>query len=271
MRTLVIPDIHTRWKIADAIIDYEDPDITVALGDYFDSFSDYANPSLNTKTATWLKEKLKDPKFIGLLGNHDIHYKHASRIVKCSGYSDTKDTLINAILTHEDWAKLKWFHVIDGWLLTHAGLSAQHLPPISYFKDGFNLNTLIKWLNRETLTAEKFLQVSRYYWVYGAGYSRGGNFPVGGINWCDFRDEFNPIEGIKQIFGHTEIGVPQWLKGLPLANSLDVADWDKLKFTNTEHDWNLCLDTCNKFYVIIKDGIPEIKEFSEIIKHKNLS
>ena len=40
MKTLIIPDIHTRFDVAESFIDKERPDNVVFLGDYFDTFDD---------------------------------------------------------------------------------------------------------------------------------------------------------------------------------------------------------------------------------------
>ncbi|MEK6878866.1 MAG: metallophosphoesterase family protein, partial [Nanoarchaeota archaeon] len=71
-KTLIISDIHTHIGKADKIIKFEKADLNILVGDYFDEF--YDNPQINSDAADWLNFKLKDPKFVCLMGNHDIHY-----------------------------------------------------------------------------------------------------------------------------------------------------------------------------------------------------
>jgi len=183
--------------LASKIIDKEKADKVVLLGDHFDDF--YDTVEMNKSTASWVKHRLELPHFTFLLGNHDAVYRWLS-IPRCSGWDKKKHEAINSVLTTEDWNKFKLFEVVDGWLLTHAGLTAHNVHPKA--KD------IIKWLGIE---CEKAVKAPSTHWLLAAGRARYGSEDFGGITWCDANEEFVPIEGIKQCFGHTPLqGGPKW-------------------------------------------------------------
>lgn len=189
-RTVIIPDIHNRFAVAEAIISSEKPDKVVFLGDYFDSYWD--NLDMAYQTALWLKESMKDPNRIHLLGNHDLSY--LDRNFACAGYSEAKLFWISKAKV--DLSKLKLYTWIDDkWLCTHAGLS------YDFFKAYANdFDTVDSFL--ETHVIDPGLKVR----LYDCSRFRGGWNAFGGIIWCDY-DEFKDIPDTKQIFGHTVGGV----------------------------------------------------------------
>lgn len=225
---MIVPDIHLKWKRAEEAIREEGPDQIIFLGDYFDDFDD--TPLQNFECAVWLRKSLEDPKRIHLFGNHDLMYAYPTRSLRCSGYSDDKYTVINTELGFRDWSKLK-FHVwLDDWLLTHAGLDLSYLPRNMKIGKKFK-----NWLVEEEAKAHRALNVQEPHWFYGAGQARGGRYPTGGIVWCDYLREFQPIPGLKQIFGHTPV---TWVPR--------VAE-------------EICLDTHLNHYALYKKGKMEIK------------
>jgi predicted phosphodiesterase len=232
MKTLVIGDIHTAHKEAQAIIDVVKADKVVCLGDLFHQFSDTVEQ--NVETAKWLKSHLKD--YIFILGNHDqSHLFNGWPALSCSGWTLAKDEAVNKILTKRDWKKFKLFHVVEGWLLTHAGLTAYKVPE----NIKHNMNDIVAWLEIEVKSA---LADPRASWVFAAGRSRGGRAEYGGLTWADVNEDFEPIDNIKQLFGHTPAREPYII--------------------NKE---NICIDSnFDKHlhhYVIIEEGKLTIKEW----------
>ena len=94
MKTLIVPDIHNKIIEAESIIDHERPDNIVFLGDYFDDFND--SPIIAQQVAEWLKQSLKKPNRIHLIGNHDICYM-TNGDQKCSGWDGAKQMFINKV------------------------------------------------------------------------------------------------------------------------------------------------------------------------------
>jgi hypothetical protein len=211
MKTLIIPDIHTNYKLAEKIISKEKADKVVFLGDYFDEFDD--NSSIAANVASWLKESLCDPTRIHLFGNHDVNYAFHHESYKCSGYSAGKDISINSILNEHDWKKLKLFTWVGSWLCTHAGVHPY------WYNTPTNFKVWLEEICEQSLKqafkhqpAQPFLR---------AGYSRWGTEKVGGIIWCD-SDEFVPINNVNQIFGHSKVPTPQWYNKVNISTNICI-------------------------------------------------
>ena len=184
MKTIIIPDIHNKFDIAESIIEKEKPDNVVFLGDYFDSFDD--SVEIAYQTAAWLKESLEKPNRIHLLGNHDLSYKDTR--FACSGFSEAKLAALKQIKI--DLSKLEHYCWVGDWLCTHAGLSNE------FYKEygmGRTVNDFLQIFSQNKEGREK---------LYECSPNRGGLDRFSGIVWCDY-SEFEDIPGIKQIFGHT--------------------------------------------------------------------
>lgn len=231
IKVLIFSDPHVDWMGANSIIEKESADKVICLGDYFDSHI-IESVEENRKMAIWLKEQLNNnPNFVGLQGNHDNSYRYTHRFLKCSGYSESKDSAINAILKPEDWSKLLYCVKVDDCLLTHAGLHHTLIP-----KELSNVNEIYNWLLKEVESAEKALANAKSHWIYQVGRCRGGWEDVGGIFWQDVNREFIGSK-IKQIFGHT----------YQRSNTIKVIDN------------SYCIDTHLNNWITITDGKLEIK------------
>jgi len=57
--------------------------------------------------------------------------------------------------------------------------------------------------------------------LHNIGWARGGRSRAGGIFWCDFNDEFIPIPGVNQIFGHTAYGGRNGIRTMHTEDSLN--------------------------------------------------
>jgi len=204
MQTLIVPDIHNKIDKVDKIIQHVDVERIIFLGDYFDDFGD--TPLDAERTAYWLKDSLSKPNRVHLVGNHDLAVMIDNPVTWCSGYTKQKSKAINRILNSYHWRQLKYYHKMDGWLLSHAGISAKF---VKYFQDNLNKNNIIKFLDHQIKIGLERIKKKESSYFFGAGYCRGGQFPCGGILWCDFNQEFEPIKGVKQIFGHTIIDKPR--------------------------------------------------------------
>jgi hypothetical protein len=245
--TLIIPDLHHKWEVAEKIIKIVSPDETIFLGDYFDSFDETS--SMVSDMADWLVQSVKNPNRIHLFGNHDIHYAYANRYFQCSGYEQWKYFHINDIVKHDTWDKLKHYHVLDNmWLLTHAGLHEYFIP--NEIKALVNDKPTMFIKLKEFLDAEIIKGMRNQSWIFQAGYIRSGNQLYGGIDWCDSR-EFIPTKGLHQIFGHTVHSHIRW-KNIYYNQKDQIVHYrwyppsDNLK--NPEHSYNVCIDTGTSHY-----------------------
>lgn len=122
-----------------------------------------------------------------LLGNHELSYRMQHH--RCSGWDHHRASVMRKYSQYiTDF--FKPFLMIEGMLITHAGLTKQ-------LWDEFNL------------TEESVARELTKWWpddkspMHYVGRARGGIAPYGGIFWCDFNMEFIPVPGLTQIFGHT--------------------------------------------------------------------
>jgi len=231
-RTLILSDIHNNWEKAEKIIRHEMPDKIVFLGDYFDDFGD--DYRVASETAGWLVASLSIPNRTHIMGNHDTNYAFSRRSYKCSGYEAGKDYAISEIIKESDWRKLPLYAWVDNWLCSHAGV---HTHFYTKYGNGKDFKTWLKETCGEALETAFANEPAKP--ILMAGMSRGGRELHGGIDWCD-ADEFIPVEGINQIFGHTPQRKPRWIDaGSPLT----------LKYSR-----NLCLDVSHCNYYVLHDS-----------------
>lgn len=237
MKSLIFFDVHNRSVFVEEVIKEEkNVDRVILAGDYFDSWGD--NPQLNELTAHWVKTC----GYETMMGNHDLHYAYPLNDTICSGFTEEKCKAINSVMTKDDWEKLKFVRWVDGWLITHAGLHPSHIHP--KIKDN---EQLAQWLVQEEEKAKICLKANRPHWFFGVGRSRGGYWNVGGLVWCDFNLDFEPVPGVNQMFGHTIVAAPT-----PVEYN---GEGGKSK------SW--AMDTNSNHYAVITDGQVEIKVRNE--------
>lgn len=227
MDTLVVSDIHQKHEKAQRIIDNVPHDRVVFLGDYFDDYND--TPQNSYDTAVWVKQRMEEhPEDEFLIGNHDVPYLFGP--VQCSGFSVQKKAAIKHAVgdLQKFRSRMKLAVWVDGWLLTHAGL-CNGLHPAA------DVNRL---LSKEIAACMAQLEANNPHYLVEAGADRGGWRRHGGITWVDYR-KFQPIPGVKQLFGHT--------LGLQPRNNGD----------------NWCIDTKLDHYALIKDGELSVHEAAE--------
>jgi len=247
-RVLIVADPHQDMARLRHILGEEKYDLCLVLGDWWDSF-DYDTDRDVRATCEVLKQHIYKPNFFTLFGNHDLHYLFDNKYTICSGYEGRKHKVIKSSLGNELGEirdKFKWYFWIDDYLCTHAGIHQYHIPPMTELtKPGISA-----WLDDQAGFADRSIISDNYHWFYLAGAARGGRVNFGGITWLDFNREFKPIEGIKQIVGHTTQKC--------VLNHIDDGNVDLTKSND------LCID-CNLVeYLIIEDGKLEVKKFKEL-------
>lgn len=233
MKTLIIPDIHTKYKLAESIINREKPDRIVFLGDYFDDF--YESFDTTDKTAKWLADSLQEKNRIHLVGNHDLNYFNNNPKIKCSGYEHVKHEIIDYYKIQ--WRKLEPFCWVDDWLCTHAGFSD------TLYRDLTDSLSVSKIIEESRKDLENIDDENYEFRFLNAGAIRGGTATTGGIVWCDY-SEFVDIPGIKQIFGHTR------------GNKVR-----RVKSKDSEH---ICLDTVLQNYAVHENHVMTVKKVTDL-------
>ncbi len=196
-RTLIIPDVHHKHKIAQSIIDHVQADHIIHLGDHQDNFGDTVGHAVNT--ARWTRDRLDAGDTI-LLGNHDLPYwfwndKHDWGC----GWTPDKHRAIQSIITRERRCEFKLWVECEGWVLSHAGFTSMYADLIPHH-DIFMEETL--WYG------------STHQLIYHVGARRGGRGSGGGVLWLDWLDLMLSNPPLKQIVGHTPHANFQTYRGL---------------------------------------------------------
>lgn len=198
MKVLILGDIHGRdiWK---KIIEVENPDKIIFMGDYFDSFDISGVEQLNNFVDIILFKKNSDKEVVLLYGNHDHHYMRVNETY--SGYQGPMQFYFENELREAIKAGfIQMAHVHDDLLFTHAGVSSKwlekHLPNTT-------MDTLVQDLN------DLFLYTPRVYNF--AGVDPYGNSPLASPIWIRmkalYRANKNHIisDTYTQIVGHTAL------------------------------------------------------------------
>ena len=244
MQLLVIPDLHENLNFLKYILAVEDTanfDHVVLLGDYFDQRDD--QPSTNddlicvAKTILGMKEVLGDKLHL-LCGNHDLPY-YALRPACGDNAGEPNRTIghwmdatthgraeaINSVWDGHFWRTLKGAVLLDGWLLSHAGVDA-------------------RWWPREGKTPADRMQQFAKNWqqaldsifretenpLFTVGRARGGTKDVGGPLWLDWDAEFEDNLEVPQIAGHTRCA------------------------KETQKGRSYCIDMMQGAYAVVEDG-----------------
>ncbi len=240
MRTLILPDVHDRVSQAQAIIQSVAHDQLILLGDFFDDWGTGIEEA--TATAAQVKVWLNDPKVTCLLGNHDMSYgwSFLNDRFRCSGFTEDKFIAINKLLLDEDWQKFKTHAWLNGdtnpWLVTHAGFHPSFLTgPEVTGRDQIDAQCQEAWNN---------LNLGVRHPLLGAGFTRWGDQLAGGLCWLDWHDEFQPIQGVNQLVGHT---CGKTVRSMVVPGSR-----------------NVCLDTDLKDYAVFVDGTMTVHRVGDL-------
>jgi len=198
MKILVIGDIHNKIARAEYICSKFPDHLKVFVGDYFDDFGD--TPMEAEQTALWLKESLKKDDRIHLMGNHDFPYYVNSQYphrIYCSGFSTSKQLLIEKVLNREDWNKVKYYYHGHGWFISHAGFTLHWwADPLTGLVDPGSID---KILSKSLLELERGMEPLA---LWAADFFRGGRNHKGGLLWNDWHN-LDYIPNFNQIVGHT--------------------------------------------------------------------
>jgi hypothetical protein len=269
MKCLIIPDIHNHHVVAENLITSISPDQTIFLGDYFDDFNDtYAHVCA---TAEWLAWSVNQPNRFHIVGNHDVHYWFPhNNDCRCGGFEIGKSQCINDFMKPEHWNKLKFFHVLGDWFLTHGGIHPYWIDPVKFRKDEpvrITKEALVKRLEHDSIDCVKQLTAGKWHWFNIAGFSRSSSPYVGGVTWCDFNQEFHPIRGVHQIVGHTpDKERVKWLILKENDDAVYAPESAKPELSN-KTSFNVCLDSypALKWYAIYENKELKIKNTKDSI------
>lgn len=265
-RTLIISDVHLRWRQVEEMLSWERYDKLILTGDFFDGYEETTQQ--NVDTAVWLKAKLADPRTVACIGNHDMqHLWPDNPWVRFddNGYGPAaKHMYVARVLTDTDRRKLVPYHIDQGILFSHAGFDA-YLPAQLHSAGcqapggALTVEGIAAYINALWPKVCERYAANSIHPLMEAGRCRGGMQVVGGLCWRDF-GSFMPVAGIGQIFGHSiqdgdplfriinRNGAPMWRRTTKGVNPRWLAN-----------GWGLCMDTCNKHYAILEGDVLTIK------------
>lgn len=240
MKSLVIGDIHgkTIWK---DIIDKENPDKVIFLGDYVSTHGDESAEQQITNLDSILEYKINNPDIVILLrGNHCMQHLGYSW-AECSGWNQKVYEMMK--LRKDDYLNLtQWVYIDDNLktIFSHAGVSIMWMEQIAKIDSIYKIN--------ELPPSEIFgftpCKMSDYY----------GISPTQPPTWIRPQTliEYMP-EGWTQVIGHTPV--------IRLCNVGELMRNGPEKH-NCPDLW--CCDTLDiKEYLIIEDGVFIPKKLNE--------
>lgn len=247
MGILILGDIHGR-KIWKEIIEKENPDKVIFLGDYVSTHDNISEQEQIENLEEILRYKEKNPeKVILLRGNHDVqHLKYPW--AQCSGYFpkvaywmfENKERFLN---------NSQWIYLYDNIIFSHAGISqvwfTKSICPYIFDNIGFQydatMNIVLNQIN-DIEPCELFGFIPDNMW------DMCGESATQSCTWI--RPEKlvrHALEGFTQVVGHT-----------PVKDKC-VDCFETIK--DGEHIW-LCDALDQKSYLIIENGEFKSKELS---------
>ena len=144
MKTIAIGDVHGRsiWKL---IVNQENPDRVIFIGDYFDSFDIKGEEQLNNFLDIIEYKKSSGKEVIMLIGNHDHHYFPEIGDSGTSGYQSMFSYQISPVLD-DNREHLQMAYQMDEFLFSHAGVSSVFMDE-TFGPNGWKVETIVDDLN----------------------------------------------------------------------------------------------------------------------------
>jgi hypothetical protein len=144
MKTVIIGDVHGRslWKL---IVNQENPDRVVFIGDYFDSFDIKGEEQLNNFLDIIEYKKSSGKEVIMLIGNHDYHYFPEVGNTGTSGYQSIFKHQIEPTID-ANREHLQMVYQMDEFLFSHAGVSSAFLDSV-FGINGWKTETIVEQVN----------------------------------------------------------------------------------------------------------------------------
>lgn len=185
-RYLVVGDLQNNYNVIPYLIDR--PEKILFIGDFVDSHDFTRREQFNG--FMHVLNLIESDRAIALFGNHEMSYM-GPRSMRCSGHSGTMQAKMMPYLSRARKLLMPYlYHEATRTLFTHAGV------------------TKALW-DRYDLTFETFTD-TLYEWsqdpdspFYGIGCGRGGQAEVAGPLWCDWDTEFDAVDGLTQVVGHS--------------------------------------------------------------------
>ena len=209
MKYVFVGDIHGKVNKVEEALAKEGKKIFV--GDFIDSF----DRSLEDHKRCYdlVLDAIEKGEAEALFGNHELSYlipKH-----RCSGYDKGRKMLMDHYKERINASFKPYLLLASNFLVSHAGLTKQ-----IWDDEQLNLDVLPRvledwWPNTQSP-------------MHNIGRARGGPDRIGGMFWCDFNREFEPINELTQVFGHTRgRGIRAIDSGGMNNFCIDCLDWEE--------------------------------------------
>lgn len=232
MKTVVIGDIHGKriWK---DIIEKENPDRTVFIGDYFDSYT--VDPLTQLDNFKDIIEFKKHNDVILLIGNHDFHYFPEIGNVGTSGFQPHLFHSFSQTID-ENRDLLQMCYCQDKFLFSHAGISVSWLKNV--FKKEWTPSTIPDLINNLFIYKPKYFSF--------AGLDPYGDDPQQSPIWIRPKslkrtnNNTNVYRKYVQVVGHTRMRKIEYSGRCYFVDTLDFSGE----------------------YMVIVDGIEQINKFN---------
>lgn len=217
MKYVFVGDIHGKVECVQEALDRDG--FKVFVGDIMDSYD--RPPKDHKECLELVLGACIREEAVCLYGNHELSYTHAR---PCSGYKWEHMEIVQEYknLIHKHFKH--YFSPCENFLVTHAGLTKQ------LWEDHY-LGGLEEWGDVLLILDKWSADKSSPAWYVGN--CRGGWMPYGGIYWCDFDREFQPIPDVTQVFGHTRAKKGEGIRQIENSFCIDCLD-ENMQFLEIE-------------------------------------
>lgn len=203
MKTVAIGDIHGR-KVWKKIVERENPDRVVFVGDYFDSYEFTALEQMSNFQEIIEFKKSGECEVVLLVGNHDHHYFPGIDGSNISGFQARACSSISYLI-YENKEHLQIAFETENFVFSHAGISQVFMDE-TFGKDGWDRENMVLLLN------QKFKYQPKYFcFLSGSGFTNPyGDDPFQGPLWIRPRSLMRANKNtlrkqIIQVVGHTQM------------------------------------------------------------------
>lgn len=197
-KTLILGDTHGRgiWQL---IVQKENPDRVIFLGDYWDSLEiSYSDQLYNFQRIIDFT-RTSGKEVILLIGNHDIHYQQWAMEddgETTSGFQDNYAVFIQEELEkNKDLFRIAY--KLDNFLFSHAGISKTWLELMEIPNDASMVDVVNDYLKyKPRVFGFRGLNIEKYHDSFGDNIWQG---PL----WIRPRSLMKEYLGYTQVVGHT--------------------------------------------------------------------
>lgn len=207
---LVISDVHQNLAWMKTVMEYEKGNFTRLLFN-----GDIIHHRKSTKMITGTRETARFYKSLidnydVNMGNHELPIMESWRqnsmlknrkfiINHATGYTKSSSLHFNREMTWSDWRKVTMFRVVNGWLVSHAGIGHGEW---GYGDVDYNLQRI--WDASQDAFEHVDLRPHDLFRV-GAARSTDDSALPGGPIWKDWDSEFVGDLPLPQVVGHTTL------------------------------------------------------------------